>query len=432
MGRHDQRRVRRREEQRDTYEPRDHHDQRDYRDTYEPGDNYELRRRIVRWLVWSLAIVAVLFGTNAAAGAWIGTSARPTLEPAPKHSKPSPTHSASPSPKPTNTAATKITLAFTGDMLASDEMLNQAKQNAGGSGYDFNPMLSTVAPIISKADWAICHQETPVSDNDEGVRGYPTFNAPFELAQAERQAGYDACDTASNHTADLGDGGISATLGTLDKYGIRHTGSARTEAEAAHATIYDVKGVKVGHLAYTFGLNNGTHVSQPWMVNIIDVGRIKAQAHQLKQEGANIVVVSVHAGTEQDTTPNDDQLRVDDELMQSPDIDLIVGAHAHVVQPIKRLPDGRWIVYGVGNFLAQQTDGVTAAQPNPPNRDGVIVEPTFTRQAGGHYAITQMGYVPTFVDAPSDKVELAPAFSRQRTVASLSSMGAPLVDLTPH
>jgi poly-gamma-glutamate synthesis protein (capsule biosynthesis protein) len=411
LGRHDQHRSPRRDEHRDTYEQ---------------------RRRILRWFIWSVAIVAVLFGANAAAGAWIRTGTRPTLEPAPKHHTPAPSPSPARPSATKNTAAAKITLAFTGDMLASDEMLTEAKQNAGGAGYNFGPMLATVAPILSKADWAICHQETPVSDNDQGVSGYPTFNAPFELAAAERQAGYDACDTASNHTADLGDGGITATLGTLDKYGIRHTGSARTQAEAAQPTIYDVKGVKVGHLAYTFGLNNGTSVSQPWMVNIIDIGKIKAEAHKLKQDGANIVVVSVHDGTEQQTTPSSDQLRIDDELMQSPDIDLIVGAHAHVVQPIKRLPDGRWIVYGVGNFLAQQSDGVTAADPNPPNRDGVIVEPTFTRQSDGHYTITQMGYVPTFVDAPSDVVELAPAFSRQRTVASLSAMGAPLVDLTPH
>ena len=399
---------------------------------HDDSEPNELRRRAVRTVVWVVAVVAILFGANAAAGAWMHTSVRPTLEPGNKpNGSAAPSTAASPKPSPTPTGAAQITLAFTGDMLASDEMLTQAQRDAGGAGYSFGAMLANVAPILSKADWAICHQETPVSDNDKGVRGYPSFNAPFELAQAEKQAGYDACDTASNHTADLGDGGITATLGTLDRFGIQHTGSFRTEAEAQRPTIYDVKGVKVGHLAYTFGLNNGTHVSQPWMVNIINIGRIKAQAHQLKKDGADIVVVSVHDGIEQNQTPSADQIRIDNAIMSSPDVDLIVGAHAHVVQPIKRLPDGRWIVYGVGNFLAQQSDGVTAADPNPPNRDGVIVEPTFTR-VGGHYKITRMGYVPTFVSTPSDQVELAPDFSRKRTVASLSAMGAPLVDLTPR
>lgn len=379
------------------------------------------RRRIVRAAVWVVAVAALLVGANAAAGAWIGTSVRPTLEPAPTKT-PAATRSAT--HPPSVKKAKQITLAFTGDMLASDKMLAQARNDAGGTGYDFDPMLAQVAPILRKADWAICHQETPVSDNDKGVHGYPRFNAPYELAAAEQHAGYDACDTASNHTADLGAGGVVATLGTLDKYRIEHTGSARTQAEAARPTIYNVHGVKVGHLAYTYGLN-GLKLPEPWMVNIINVGWIRQQAHRLKSLGADIVVVSVHDGIEQNQTPSADQLRIDSEIMQSPDVDLIVGAHAHVVQPIKKLSDGRWIVYGVGNFLAQQDN------PNVANRDGVIVEPTFTYE-NGRYRITRMGYVPTFVATPGDVVELAPPDSQERTVKSLSAMGAPLVDLTPR
>lgn len=389
---------------------------------HDNNDAHARRRRAIRAAVWVVALAGLLVGANAAAGAWIGTSSRPTLEPQPHKTQPATTKSSASKSAPAK--AKQITLAFTGDMLASDDMLARAQHDAGGTGYDFNPMLAQIAPILRKADWAICHQETPISDNDKGVSGYPRFNAPFELAAAEHHAGYDACDTASNHTADLGEGGVDATLGTLDKYGIKHTGSARTEAEAARATIYNVRGVKVGHLAYTYGLN-GLKLPEPWMANIINVGWIRAQAHTLKQDGADIVVVSIHDGTEQDQTPSADQVRIDNEIMQSPDVDLIVGAHAHVVQPIKKLSDGRWIVYGVGNFLAQQDN------PTPANRDGVIVEPTFTLQ-NGHYRITRMGYVPTFVDAPSDIVELAPATSKNRTVASLSAMGAPLVDLTPR
>jgi len=393
-------------------------------------DSHERRRRLVRAAVWVVVLVGILIGANAAAGAWIHTSVRPTLGPVPA-TKASQSADTKPTPTPTPTAAAKksaITLAFTGDMLASDEMLAQAQHDAGGTGYDFDSMLSTVAPILRKADWAICHQETPVSDNDQGVKGYPQFNAPYELAAAEAKAGYNACDTASNHTADLGASGVSATLKTLDRFGIKHTGSASTESEAASETIYNVHGVKVGHLAYTYGLN-GLKLPEPWMVNIINVGWIKAQAHKLKRSGADIVVVSIHDGIEQNQTPSADQIRIDNTIMQSPDVDLIVGAHAHVVQPVKKLADGRWIVYGVGNFLAQQS--VSHTDPTPPNRDGVIIEPTFTYQ-NGHYRITRMGYVPTFVNAPSDKVELAPEFSKKRTAASLTAMGATLTDLTPH
>lgn len=347
---------------------------------------------------------------------------------APVSSSPPASSSSSSSPtSPTTTAApapTSVTVAFTGDTLPSDNLQAQALKDGGGASYDFKPMLAKIAPLLRSADWAICHQETPISDNDTGLAGYPDFNAPHELAADERWAGYDACDTASNHTMDLGAGGVTATLDSLDAAGIRHTGSARSATEAAKLAIYDVKGIKIGHIAYTYGLNDHT-APQSWMVNLIDVAKIKAAAHALKQAGADVVVVSLHAGTEYDQTPSDYQVSIDNQIMSSPDVDLIVGAHSHVVQPVKRLADGRWIIYGVGNFLAQQDD------PTPTNRDGVIMEATFTK-ADGKTTLTRMGYVPTYVDEPSDVIELAPPVPRLRTITALEAMHAPLVDLTPH
>ncbi|HVX43175.1 MAG TPA: CapA family protein [Mycobacteriales bacterium] len=315
---------------------------------------------------------------------------------------------------------------FTGDMLPSDALAARAHADAGGTGYDFRPMLRNVAPILRSADWAVCHQETPVSDDDVGLSGYPTFNAPYELAEAEHDAGYDACDTASNHTLDLGTGGIAATLKTLDRYHIQHTGSA--VAPNTPPPIYNVHGVHIGHLAYTYGLN-GISPPNPWCVNILDPARIRADAHALKARGADIVIVSMHMGIEKDQTPSDYERQMAAAVMQSPDVDLIVGAHAHVVQPVQRLSDGRWIIYGLGNFLAQQ-DIAPGESQTPPHRDGVIMQATFA-QSAGKWRISKMGYVPTFVNAPSDVVEIAPAFSRARTEAVLKSMGAPLTDLTP-
>lgn len=387
------------------------------------------RSRVLRALISVLVAVAVLACLRVAAGAFIRTSTRPTL--APEH----PAAPAATAAAPATSAAPpgSIRLLFTGDMLASDDLLTQAHRDAAGHGYNFMPMLAHVAPYIAAADFSICHQETPVSDNDRGLRGYPSFNAPFELAAAEKKVGYDACDTASNHTLDLGAGGVDATLGTLDRFGLRHVGSARNAADAARAVIYDVKGVKVGHLAYTYGLNGQSasdqRASQPWLVNLIDPARIRADAHRLKQAGAQIVIVSMHMGTEKDQTPSAYERQTAAAVMQSPDVDLVVGCHAHVVQPIQRRADGRYVIYGLGNFLAQQSlapgEGAT-----PPHRDGVIVEATFT-PGGGRYQVTQMGYIPTFVTAPADRVTLAPEFSRKRTVDSLTAMGAPLADITP-
>jgi poly-gamma-glutamate synthesis protein (capsule biosynthesis protein) len=337
--------------------------------------------------------------------------------------------SVSSGPRSGPTGRPAVTLAFSGDMLVSDELRAQAGRDAGGDGYDFTPMLATVAPIIRAADWAICHQETPISADNSTLSGYPTFAAPFQLAEAEKKAGYDACTTASNHTVDKGSPGITGTLDTFDRVGIRHVGSARSAAEAARYTIYTLRGVRIGHLAYAYGLN-GLSSPAPWAVNLIDPARIRADAAAIRRAGAQFVVVSLHFGTEKDQTPSAYQRQVADAVLQSPDVDLIIGHHAHVVQPIQRRPDGRWVVFGLGNLLAQQAL-MPGEGTSPPHRDGVIVRVTIAPGPNGRFAVRRVGYVPTFVQAPQDVVRLAPPFSRERTSAVLRSMGAPITDDTP-
>ena len=330
---------------------------------------------------------------------------------------------------PPAAAPPTVTLAFSGDMLVSDELRAQAARNAGGDGFDFDPMLREIAPVIRSADWAVCHQETPISADNSVLSGWPTFSAPSQLASAERSAGYDACTTASNHTVDKGAAGVKSTLDALDRAGIRHTGSARSAAEAGKLTLYDVKGVRIGHSSYTYGTNGITPPTR-WAVNLIDPARIRADAARLRAAGADFVVVSLHFGTEKDQTPSAYQRDVVDQVFRSKDVDLVIGHHAHVVQPVQRRPDGRWVVFGLGNLLAQQAlmpgEGTT-----PPHRDGVVVLVQLAPGSSGRYAVRRMGYVPTFVDAPSDVVRLAPPPSRQRTTRVITSLGAPLTDVTP-
>ena len=322
-----------------------------------------------------------------------------------------------------------VTLLFTGDMLVSDDLRAQAQRYAGGTGYDFRPMLARVAPLIRAADWSVCHQETPVSSDDSDLSGYPDFNAPFELVEAERNAGYDSCSTVSNHTMDQGLAGIRSTLDTFDRVGVRHVGSARNPAEARQLTIYQVGGIRIGHLAYAYGLN-GRSAPNSWAVNLIDPARIRSDARRIRQAGAQFVVVSLHFGTEQQQQPTAYQRQVVDGVMASPDVALVVGHHAHVVQPIQRRSDGRWVIYGLGNLLAQQV--VNAPNLTPPHRDGVIVTVRVAKNAAGRYAVTRVGYVPTFVNAPSDVVELAPPFSAARTVSIVTEFHAPVVNDTPR
>jgi len=181
-------------------------------------------------------------------------------------------------------------------------------------------MLAPIRSALTAVDLAVCHLETPLAADDRHVSGYPTFNAPPELADAIHATGYDSCSVASNHAMDQGPRGVAATLGALDRVGVGHAGTARSAAEATRPEIHVVNGVQVGLLAYTYGLNGGDTrpAGQPWLVNLISPRRILADAHATKRAGAQFVAVSLHWGTQYQVAPTAGQRALARALLASP------------------------------------------------------------------------------------------------------------------
>ena len=282
---------------------------------------------------------------------------------------------------PTPTAPESFTLVATGDVLLHPRLWEQAHADAvaaGGDGYDFRPLLAGVAPIVRTADVAVCHLETPLAPAGGPFSGYPSFSVPPEIAPALAATGYDACSTASNHTFDGGAAGIDRTLGALDAAGIRHAGSARSPAEAAALTLVPVRaGVDVALLSYTFGFNGvPAPGGEDWRANRIDPARVLADAARARAAGAEVVVVALHWGQEYRSEPTPEQAALGPALVRSPDVDLVLGHHAHVVQPVEPV-DGEWVVYGMGNMVAFQGTQL------PANQEGLLVRFTFTAGPGG-------------------------------------------------
>ncbi|MEK8143302.1 CapA family protein [Streptomyces sp. M10(2022)] len=87
------------------------------------------------------------------------------------------------------------------------------------------------------------------------------------------------------------------TLDTLDGAGLKHTGSARSEAEASTPLIVDVKGVKVAQLSFAFGFN-GREIpaDKPWIVNQNRFADIAAAEKAARKAGAEVVILSIHWG----------------------------------------------------------------------------------------------------------------------------------------
>lgn len=284
-----------------------------------------------------------------------------------------------------------FTLVAGGDVLIHPALTEQAEADGAGR-RDYAPLFAGIKPVVAGADLALCHLEVPIAGAGGKFQGYPKFNAPPELATALAGTGYDACSTASNHTMDQGVDGVVSTLDALDAAGIAHTGSARSAEEAARPLVREVAGVKVGLLSYTFGFNKGTTrpAGSPWMANLLDPEAVLAEARAARAAGAEVVVAGLHWGMEGDHDPTAGQRRLAQRILADPAVDLIIGHHAHVVQPFERV-EGKWVAYGLGNQVARH------AEPKGVTEEGVLARFRFTRAAGG-WAVERAEYLPTLVD----------------------------------
>jgi poly-gamma-glutamate capsule biosynthesis protein CapA/YwtB (metallophosphatase superfamily) len=294
-----------------------------------------------------------------------------------------------------------FTLIASGDVLTHGPVLRQASTYGRriGQPYDFRPMFADLRPIVAGADLALCHLEVPLSRNGQDISSWPAFNAPPQLARALRWAGYDACSTASNHSMDQGPPGVAATLDVMDAAGLRHPGMARNANEADTSTIVDVRGLRVGLLSYTYGLNSGRlPADRRWLVNTIDPHRVVNDARAARAAGAQFVVVLLHWGQEYQSSPTPSQREVAKQLLGAPEVDLILGHHVHVVQPIERV-GSKWVAYGMGNSLSNQTPNCCAAG----SQDGVLVKVTVAEHAG-RLRVRDVRYVPTWVEHPSFRI----------------------------
>ncbi|MFI1719250.1 CapA family protein [Streptomyces litmocidini] len=303
-----------------------------------------------------------------------------------------------------------FTLVASGDVLPHDSIIRRAAEDADGAGYDFGPMLSGAKSVVSRADLAICHMETVYGEEGGPYTGYPAFKSPPEVAAALAATGYDSCSTASNHSLDDGAAGLRRTLDALDRAGVRHAGSARTAEEAARPTLLEAGGATVAHLAYTYGTNGyPLPEGQPWAVNTLDEKKVIADARAARAAGADVVVASVHWGTEWQTAPDERQLSLGRALTASrsggrPDLDLVIGTHAHVPQPYEKV-NGTWIVYGMGDQIAGDMINHEGAH-DPRGNQSSIGRFTFAppRTAGGRWEVTRAEFIPQWFDTERGRV----------------------------
>jgi poly-gamma-glutamate synthesis protein (capsule biosynthesis protein) len=296
-------------------------------------------------------------------------------------------------PAPAAETPRQVTIAAAGDVLIHRRVAQVARHPDGG--YDFSPMVAEIEPWISWADLAICHLEGTLGTDEAAFQFYPRFIGPAQVAAALSDAGWDVCSTAGNHSMDAGGAGVDATLDALDAAGVHHDGTARAPWERGPG-LYRVgePAVVVAHMSYTYSTNGlPLPPDRPWAVNPIDADTILLDAAAARESGAEIVVVSLHWGAEGQVTPTPSQRGLAETLLTSGDIDLILGSHVHVVQPVEQIA-GRWVVYGMGNHLSNQNSRYGPEYFG--TEDGVVVLATATEQPDGSFDIA-LSFVPTWV-----------------------------------
>jgi poly-gamma-glutamate synthesis protein (capsule biosynthesis protein) len=282
-----------------------------------------------------------------------------------------------------------------GDLLWHNTLWFGAREDArrrGHGGYDFAPLLAGMKPVIASADLAICHEEVPLAKPGGPYRNFPLFAVPPQVVLAIAATGYDVCTTASNHAVDQGFPGLKHTLDEFDRAKIAHVGTARSKIEAERPMIFTTKqNVKIAIVAATFSLNGlPMPEGKPWAVQRLSATSLLRQAHRARTAGADIVLAAVHLGTEYSTSENAQQVELARALTASPDVDLVYMHHAHVVQPWSKVNE-KWVLYGVGNTVAQH------AANAPRGSEGATGRFTFTRVGDGRFTVSKAEYIPTLV-----------------------------------
>ena len=310
-------------------------------------------------------MIAVVLVVAALWRPWQDEPAAPkaATAPATERSEPAPEPTPSPTPTPPPAPDARFTIIGGGDVLPHTTVINTA---ATGDGYDFVPMLEATAPYSQGADLALCNLEVPLAPPGTGPSGYPMFGAPEELVADLARLGWDGCSTGTNHSLDRGMDGLVHTLDAMDEAGLGHVGTARSQEEADSPQWYELERegqtVRVAQIGATYGTNGiPVPADSPWAVELIDADRLVELATGAREDGADLVVASIHCCSEYSGTPHADQVSLAQTLAESGQVDLVLGHHAHVPQPIERLPggpdgEGMWVAYGLGNFISNQDE----------------------------------------------------------------------------
>ncbi len=319
-------------------------------------------------------------------------------------------------------------LSSVGDLLIHAPVFNSVWKQDGS--YDFNPIFQYVRPYLEKADFCVANLEVSLGGTENGLTysGYPLFNCPDSIIDAAKNMGTDMLLLANNHTFDCGYSGFIRKIGVIANEGLKYTGVGKDNTEKLY-NVVNVNGIKIGIVNYTYETPstgegnkaiNGILLDKN-AVNLVNTfnydkleefyNDLENKIAQMKNDGAEVIVVYPHWGTEYLLEANEYQSQMA-QKMSDLGVDVIVGGHPHVVEPVEVIKSeisGKRTVclYSLGNFISNQRSHLMNLSTGN-TEDGVIFTVNFEKYGDGRVAVKSVEVIPTWVNLSDGNYRVIP------------------------
>ncbi len=321
-------------------------------------------------------------------------------------------------PEPEHVVST-ATILSTGDLLMHGQLIVDAKQDDGT--YDFSYIFPYITEYVSDADFAVANLETTLAGTAKPYQGNPMFNCPDEIVDAAKNAGFDMLLTANNHSYDSQQVGFERTIRTVREKGLLNLGTMLS-GEEPKFVVQEINGIKIGMIAYTYedsAVGNSVpalnyNPMQAGGYDIINCFRhaapepfyaaLETQIAEMRQQGAEAIVLYIHWGQEYKLEPNSYQTSMAQRLCDL-GVDVIIGGHPHVVEPVALLestvdPNHRTVcLYSMGNAVSNQRLGKLKSITTAHTEDGVLFSISFSKYSDGTVYLEDASLIPTWVRA---------------------------------
>jgi len=242
----------------------------------------------------------------------------------------------------------RMSIIAVGDILIHESVYKDA-YNWENDSYDFHYMFTDIESIIKEYDLKFCNQESAIGGKTLGISGYPSFNSPDEIGDELVNLGFNLISLANNHTLDKGEDAALYSNSYWKNKEVITAGSYSSVEERNQVNVYEQNGIKYAFLAYTTISN--AKVRKDYLLNMYSADKVKSDIEAVKGQ-VDVVIVSMHWGVENTNTPTESQKQIA-EYLSSLGVNLVIGHHPHVVQPVEYV-NNTLVIYSLGNFISNQ------------------------------------------------------------------------------